>query len=481
MKFKFNIAIFAALAISLAACSDDEFTGTPQVTPAEPTMPADGITGADAVANGASVNLNDGSPRVINITDLKDFPSGSELQVVMKVAKDQSMTGAKNVVLETIPGVDGAIYSCNAPAVAFNDTIKSLFGKNPSPKTVFVNYTAYAVDGTSSVILGAIGAAQSFVVTPFALDYVVEDEYYLVNTLNNTTIKFNHSDKDVYDDPSFSVIFTVEQDGFAWKIAPKSALNSLGDASKLYGNAEADAAVLEGALALGAQAGNVEEVGPYQFVINMETLEFSYKQAYEALYVIGNGQSWNGGNAAQMTTKDYVKYGAFVPVDGGFKILTTPGWTKPEIGGCSFALDPKDNLYKAEAVMSMTGTSDMSGLDKGVWAIVFDMNTKKLTASSVTSLEFIGDATGGWNDDQVQPLQPASTDGVATIWTGNITFSGSGEYKVRANHGWAYSLGGAADQLIWDAGNIKSPAAGTYKVTLNLNDPVVHLQLDPLN
>lgn len=487
MKFKFNIAIFAALAISLAACSDDEFTGTPQVTPAEPTMPADGITGADAVANGGSVDLNNGAPRLINITDLKDFPSGSELQVVMKVAKDQSMAGAKNVVLETTPGVDGAVYSCNAPAVAFNDTIKAVFGKNPSPKTVYVNYTAYAVDGTSTVLLGAIGAAQSLVVTPLALDYVVEDEYYLVNTLNNTTIKLNHSNKDVYDDPKFSVIFKVEQDGFAWKIAPASALNSLGDASKLYGNAEADASVQSGALALGAQAGNVEEVGPYQFEINMETLEFTYKTAYSALYVMGAAQSWTGANAVQMTTKDYEKYGAFVPVNGEFKMLTTPDWTKPEIGGCTFALDPKDNLYKADAEMSMTGTGNMSGLDKGVWAIVFDITAKggeedpNLTAYPVTSLEFIGDATGGWGDAQVQALQPASTDGVATIWTGNITFSGSGEYKVRANHGWAYSLGGAADQLIWDGSNIKSPVAGTYKVTLNLNDPVAHLQLDPIN
>ena len=41
MKLRFNIALFAALALGLAACSDDEYTGVPQVTPQEPTMPAD--------------------------------------------------------------------------------------------------------------------------------------------------------------------------------------------------------------------------------------------------------------------------------------------------------------------------------------------------------------------------------------------------------------------------------------------------------
>lgn len=112
--------------------------------------------------------------------------------------------------------------------------------------------------------------------------------------------------------------------------------------------------------------------------------------------------------------------------------------------------------------------------------MTFRMDDKTMKASPVTSLEFIGDATGGWGDDQVQQLTPAYENGVAVVWTGTITFSGSGEYKIRANHGWAFSLGGAADQLIWDGSNIASPAVGTYNVTLNLNNPVVHLEFEPV-
>lgn len=266
MKFRLNIAIFAALALGLAACSDDEYTGIPQVTPAEPTMPADGLTGVDAVANGGSVNLNDGAPRLIDVTKLTDFPSGSELQVVMKVADNQALDNAQTVTLVTAEGVSGSVYSCNAPAADFNTAIQTIFGKNPSPKTLYVDYTAYAVDGTSTVLLGAIGAAQSLVVTPLALGYEIEEEYYLVNTLDNSTYKMNHADgKDVYDDPNFSVIINVKESGFTWKVAPKSAVNSLSDASKLYGNAEAEPSLASGAMALGAEAGNFEEVGPYQF------------------------------------------------------------------------------------------------------------------------------------------------------------------------------------------------------------------------
>lgn len=478
MKVK-NIALFAALAISLAACSDDEYKGIPQVNPQQPIMPADGITAADAVADGGAVDLNNGAPRLLNITDLKDFPSGCDLQVVMKVSKAQDMSDAKDVVLETTDGVDGGIYSCTAPVDALNSAVKELLGKNPSPKTIYVNYTAYAVEGTSTVLLGAVGAPQSIVVTPY-VPYVVEDAYYLVNTLTGDMIKMNHDDSnDVYDDPNFSAIFSVTADGFTWKIAPQSAINDLTDASKLYGNAEELAEATSGALAFGAGAGNIEEVGPYQFDINMETLTFSYKAAYDALYVIGNGQSWKAENAVRMTTKDYVKYGAFVPVDGEFKILTEAAWTKPEIGGCSF--EKKDDKYVATATMSQDGVGNMSGIPAGVWALVFDMNTKEIEASEITSLEFIGDATGGWGDNDVQPLAPASPDGLATVWVGNITFSGSGEFKIRANHGWAFSLGGAENALIWDGSNIKSPAAGTYKVTLNLNDPNLGLQFEPVD
>ncbi len=488
MKLKFNIALFAVLALGLASCSDDEYKGIAQVTPAEPTMPADGIAATDVLANGAAVDLNDGAARLLNVTKLEDFPSSSELQVVMKVAKTQDMADAQNVVLVTTDGVDGAIKSCNATEEDFNTAIQTLFGKNPSPKTVYVNYTAYAVDGTSSVLLGSVGTAQSLVVTPVDLGYVVETEYYILNTIDNTTYKMTQADatQDVYDAPVFDAIIQVTEDGFAWKIVPASAINSLTDASKLYGNAEAELNATEGALALGADAGEIEETGPCQFSINMEELTFTYKAAYEALYVVGNAQGWNPSTPAQMTTKNYIKYGGFVPVDGDFKIITSYGdWSEPQIGSCTFESDTdtegNPGGYKAEAKFIQGQADNMSGLPTGLWAMVFEMDTKTITASPVTSLEFIGDATGGWGDGDVQALTAQEVNGVATSWTGTITFSGSGEYKIRANHGWAFSLGGSADQLIWDGSNIPSPTAGTYQVTLNLNNPVVHLDMQKVD
>ncbi len=485
MKIGLNIALFAVLALGLASCSDDEYKGIAQVTPGEPTMPADGIAATDVVANGAAVDLNDGAARLINVTKLEDFPAGSELQVMMRVAKAQDMSGAQSVAMVNTEGVDGAVLSCNAPNTVFNKVLQTLFGKNPSEKTVYVDYTAYAVDGTSSVLLGAVGAAQMLKVMPLDLGYVVEDEYYLLNTVDGSTYKMVQADasKDVYDVPVFDAVITVGADGFAWKLVPKSALNSLTDASKLYGNGEPGADAADGALVLGAGAGEIEEMGPYQFSVNMEKLTFTWKPAYKALYVVGQGQGWNPATPSQMTTKDYIKYGGFVPVAGDFKIITTSDgeWSEPQIGGCTFEKDGADS-YKAVAKFEQGQAGNMNGLPNGLWAMVFKMDTKEITASPVTSLEFIGEATGSWTDEsKVQELTPQLENGVATSWTGTITFTGSGEYKIRANHGWTFSLGGDASQLVWDAGNIPSPAAGEYIVTLNLNDPVLHLDMQKVN
>lgn len=483
MKLGLNIAVFAALALGLASCSDDEYKGIAQVTPGEPTMPADGISASNVVAAGSVVDLNDGAPRLINVTKLEDFPAGSELQVVMKVAKAEDMADAQNVVLETTEGVDGAVLSCNAPDAGFNKALQALFGKNPSEKTVYVNYTAYAVDGSSSVLLGAVGAAEMLKVMPLNPGYVVETEYYLLNTVDGSLHKMVHADasKDVYDVPVFDVVITVGDDGFNWKLVPASAVNTLDDASKLYGNSEPDPAVMEGALAFGAEAGEITEAGPYQMSVNMEKLTFACKPAYTALYVVGNGQGWNPETPSQMTTKDYIKYGGFVPVDGEFKIITTSGaWSEPQIGDCTFEKDGDKN-YVATAKLNQGQAGNMGGLPKGVWAMTFAIDTKEIKASPVTSLEFIGDATGGWGDNYAKKLTPQLVNGVATSWTATVTFSGSGEYKIRANGGWDFSLGSDAAQLIWDGSNMTSPEAGTYIVTLNLNDPVLHLDFQKIN
>ena len=88
-----------------------------------------------------------------------------------------------------------------------------------------------------------------------------------------TAIKFKHSDKDVYDDPYFTVSVEVP-DNCYWKVVPKSSLGNW-DGS-IWGVAVDGDESTEGKLInKGAQAAKIAKGGWYRFTINM--MENEYK------------------------------------------------------------------------------------------------------------------------------------------------------------------------------------------------------------
>lgn len=104
MKKYLNIALAAVLSIGFAACSDDDpYLGIPSVNPQEPIMPADGVTATDAVAAGGSVDLNaageNGFVKMLNVTEVKDFPASSALAIVMNVSATQDMANSQAIDL----------------------------------------------------------------------------------------------------------------------------------------------------------------------------------------------------------------------------------------------------------------------------------------------------------------------------------------------------------------------------------------------
>ena len=95
------------------------------------------------------------------------------------------------------------------------------------------------------------------------------------------------------------------------------------------------------------------------------------------------------------------------------------------------------------------------------------MNLPALTFDSyyIATLGLIGDCTpGGW--DAETALTP-SADGL--VWEADVEFGASGEFKIRANNDWTFSLGGDMNNLGWDnAPNMPTPGAGKKHVVLNL-------------
>jgi hypothetical protein len=55
-------------------------------------------------------------------------------------------------------------------------------------------------------------------------------------------------------------------------------------------------------------------------------------------------------------------------------------------------------------------------------------------------------------------------------WTATVTLAATGEYKFRANDSWDLNLGGDLGALVLDGGNLPTPGAGDFTVTVQTSD-----------
>lgn len=177
--------------------------------------------------------------------------------------------------------------------------------------------------------------------------------------------------------------------------------------------------------------------------------------------VVGNHQGWKlEGLTYPFQLKPSAKgnsdFEGYVYLDGEFKFLEasddlTFSWDNVAYGdGGSGALDPKGGNLSAEA---------------GYYFIKVD--TQKLTYSLVKQdWGIIGDATpGAWDNST-----PMTYDRTTHLWTVIANLSAK-EMKFRPNNNWPGNLGdnGGDGVLELDGANIKVPAAGSYKITLDLS------------
>lgn len=149
------------------------------------------------------------------------------------------------------------------------------------------------------------------------------------------------------------------------------------------------------------------------------------------------------------------KYWGYVSMYGltyGFKFTYGETWVPGEaVEGAEgeFTLGSGDNMMIAEGLYR--------------WDVDLDAMTAK--ATPLTKVGLVGSAFGadGWNDDQAELVRDAE-DGLYKA--AGVTFE-AGEFKVRFNAGWDYSLGGALDNMVHDGANI-AVEAGKFDLVLDL-------------
>lgn len=342
-------------------------------------------------------------------------------------------------------------------------TIEELYGKRPTEREFAATiYANIMMNGQASLLKGET-TVKAIPVAP-----QISNNYYLIGAPSQweatcVTMPFNHSGKDVYEDPIFTIVFPVA-DGETWFAVTDDITVEKADWSYVFGCAEGNGNNgEEGNLKRRSDLGDdgsfkVVVDGDAKFIkMTLNMMDYTYKleklNFQEFIYVPGQHQGWNPETAQALQSPNFDGvYTGFCYLNGNFKFTKERNWN----GEYNF----NDFATKDDIFFNNDG-SNINISEAGFYMITADVAASKLSAVK-TSWGIIGDATAnGWDADQ--DMTWSAEKG---CWTTEITLK-DGTFKFRANDGWDINFGGDPANL--SAGGDNIPAtAGTYVIDLFL-------------
>ena len=472
---KLNIFLMMALALVFTSCEEEWVEALPQATDQPALFTAEDFSASNQLGDVVlTTEQANEAVTVAQFNSVSNLPEGATVEFAMQMAKNEDFSDAVSVAVSNSNNVATATMG------ALQEAYVKVQGRNPEARTVNVRYAAYVVNGTEKARVNGIdtfyGQAQ-VVVTPCDPGFRMESAYYFVWAEDpealadfENVIPFGHSDKDVYDDTKFSLVFESPEgvSSYYWVVAPQSVLDAknfdavLGaeegmeyeSAGFLYATTNEDypgIAICQ------------EEAGKFQFDIDMYCeLEneiyptYSISPAFDFLYTPGNSNGWNQSASNLLGTKDYVNYQGFAFLNGEFKFSNAPDWNHTNYGNTG-----------TEGELSTDGGAGNLKTDEGLyWAKVNVVNLT-YTLTKIESLGLIGDFNG-WG---AQLPMTAQIEGASSIkWVGEVTLTAGQGFKFRCNDDWGINLGGDNfDELTLDGANLSVSEDGTYEVVLDLS------------
>ena len=528
---KISLYMMALLSMLFVGCDEDFSTEfVPQTTIPESSFPASAVTVTPKVT---SINLVDlmaaetEQPIVIGTINLSaELPQNTILKAEVEISDDASFS--KSTTIEANSLADSKDISVMPSTLA--DAYFNNITKNPAATTLYVRALLYTVtDGSSVAIIGKPGenyfASQSVAFTP--LNKVqISPAYYIVGGPNDwaasaaaKSIKFSHSDTDVYEDPIFTVIFDAAAEGDTWfAIGDDEACAAIGngDWSKLLGIVGGENKASEGQLDfrynMGADNSFCVPAGPKKIKVTLNMLEYTFKveavSIADAYYLIGGPGDWNATSAMTMqfshSSKDVIEDPVFTYT---FESTGSEMWfafgDKDAIDGVAGGVwnklygtkgDSKDLKGSFDRRYNLDGDHSFC-VDGTAKFYRFTINMAEMTYE-ITPLNFqqyIYEAgvNNGWGGTE-QPLYCADGNGTYTgffyakedSWTdgkGAFKFRGAADNWDNGNYGTGtLNADGLTGTLVDDgnSGNIM-PQPGFYRADVNLAD--MTYTLTPIN
>ncbi|QRX64491.1 DUF5115 domain-containing protein [Dysgonomonadaceae bacterium zrk40] len=462
-KIKYLFATLLAITL-LNACEDvyEHVAAPPQAYEQETEQSVSGFNFALGAGVSAPIvfteeMLADETPlEAIKTTATPQLAEGVTMTFILEASDTEDF--AQVVELTSVSDQNSAYVT----AATLNEAAKSLYGKAPEARDLYLRAASFINEGSSTVRVPGNVVLGPVTITP--VGPVIETEYYLIGDINGWNIenldafKFNHSGNDVYEDPIFTILVNNVTGYF--KIVPKSSKDAA-SWDGVLGNPVDGNTALEGDIILdGAQAMRVTEPGWVKITLNM--MEYTYTieiigEMNLTLYVPGGHQGWDPANAPTLYSSNFdFKYSGYVYFADGnteFKFTSQPNWDGPNYG------DGGNGTLSDDG-----GAGNLVVSEAGMYKIDVDLTANSYTLTK-TEWGLIGDATDGSWDNST----PMSYDPVTGLWSVTTTLK-DGTFKFRANNAWDINLGGDLNNLSYGGDNIQA-TAGTYTITLDLSDP----------
>lgn len=318
----------------------------------------------------------------------------------------------------------------------------------------------------------------TYTVTPIVADkfYIIGGPNDWVTSCQTKELPFTHSDKDIAEDPYFTVTFKAAASGDTWfAIGDDLACDGVagsGDWSNVFGTTNGNGQ--SGASGMIDRRKNLDDEGSFKVsegcsyikvVLNALTFEYTVAELNFAQYIyeIGNESGWS--TSHPLAGPDYDgKYEGFYYLDGEFKFKpNADNWDGDWECGDVYDAGKPWSYKMQEGGSNFPGPYDGAG----VYRINADLGTGEATLQKVNSISLIG-AFNGWSGDV-----DMTYDVSMGCWkcTANITETG---FKIRLNHDWTISWGGRTSgtdytDLTLNNGMNLDITPGTYNFCFYLN------------
>ena len=354
--------------------------------------------------------------------------------------------------------------------------IAETYGKRPLERDINATLDAWISNGSTVV---KMATSETFQVKAIPVAPVIDEGYYLVGDMftvkdvddavvfdgwKNVSAKqaFKHSDRDVYDDPIFTLTFETTKANQYWKIIPKKNIDADNFwADGVVGPKENGSVSMEGLLTSdNPGAGTIAEPGKYKLTLNMMDYSYTIEPVnYDPfIYFIGSTDGWGSSDQKlALVDEDKGTYTGYVYI------------ADPNGAGLQFKFQRVagswDNQINADTFVSFGGAATNEngniGVNAGEGVYYFDVNLGEstITATKVESMGMVGKFQG-W--DVLAPVPMTWNAEEYCFEATNVGVTADG-WKFSVNKDWPINLGGSINNLKQDGADLKV-AGNTVKL-----------------